>query len=88
MIAGGILAALVVAGLAGFAVWSRRANGPAPPLVVTIAPPAAAPLEKAVSPIPPPAPPPVVAPTVSSSGRPPAVPPGEHDRRLSCADTG
>jgi len=71
MVTGGIVAALVVAGLAGFAAWSRRANGPAPPLVVTIAPPAAAPAERAVSPIPPPTPPPVVAPTVSSP--PPAA---------------
>jgi len=69
MIAGGAVAAVVVAGLVGFAVWSRRSNGPAPPLVVTIAAPAPATAtpESAVPPIPAPAPPPVV-PTVSSKG--------------------
>jgi serine/threonine protein kinase len=70
MIAGATLAAIVVAGLAGFAAWSRRSNVPAPPLVVTIAAPtpAAAPSQSAVPPISAPAPPPVVAPTVSSKG--------------------
>jgi hypothetical protein len=70
MVAGGILAALVVAGLVGFAIWSRRATGPAPPLVVTIAAPAPAapPAESAVPPIPAPTPPPAVVPTVSSKG--------------------
>jgi serine/threonine-protein kinase len=70
MIAGGAVAAIVVAGLAGFAAWSRRSSVPAPPLAVTIAAPAPATAkpESAVPPIPAPVPPPVVAPTVPSKG--------------------
>jgi hypothetical protein len=69
MMAGGILAAIVVAGLVGFAIWSRHASSPAAPLQVTIAapvPPAAA--ESTVPAIPTPMPPPVVVPAPPAKG--------------------
>lgn len=80
MIAGGLLATVVLAGVAGFVVWSRGAKPPAPPAIVSNAaqtpvPRPAAPVENpapearaAVPPaVSPAVPPPVAAPKVSPS---------------------